>query len=126
MGKMKIISISKVQAAVSSEEWQTRVHLAACYRLMAAYGMTDLIYNHISARIPGAAEHYLINPYGMLYEEITASSLVKIDVEGATLLQPDHGYNVNVAGFYLHAPIHKARPDLQCIIHTHSLSLIHI
>ena len=74
----------------------------------------------ISARIPGEAEHYLINPYGMLYEEITASSLVKIDVEGATLLQPDHGYNVNVAGFYLHAPIHKARPDLQCIIHTHS------
>ena len=75
MGKMEVIPISNVQAAVSSEEWQTRIHLAACYRLMAAFGMTDLIYNHISARIPGTAEHYLINPYGMLYEEMTASSV---------------------------------------------------
>jgi ribulose-5-phosphate 4-epimerase/fuculose-1-phosphate aldolase len=120
MGKMEVIPTSHVRSTVSTEEWQTRIHLAACYRLMAAFGMTDLIYNHISARIPGEAEHYLINPYGMLYEEITASSLVKIDVEGSTILQPDHGYNVNVAGFYLHAPIHKTRPDLQCIIHTHS------
>lgn len=120
MARMQILPESEVRGAVSPDEWQTRVDLAACYRLMAAYGMTDLIYNHISARLPGEHEHYLINPYGMLYEEITASSLVKIDVEGATLLQPDHGYNVNVAGFYLHAPIHKARPDVQCIIHTHT------
>lgn len=117
---MRTLPLAAVKAAVSPEEWRTRVDLAACYRLMAVYGMTDLIYNHISARIPGAHDHYLINPYGMLYEEITASSLVKIDVEGATVLQPAHGYNVNVAGFYLHAPIHKARPDLQCIVHTHT------
>ncbi len=117
---MQVLPIAEVKQAVSPQEWRTRVDLAACYRLMALYGMTDLIYNHISARLAGREEHYLINPYGMLYEEITASSLVKIDVEGNTLLQPDHGYNVNVAGFYLHAPIHKARPEVQCIIHTHS------
>ncbi|MGE0150995.1 MAG: class II aldolase/adducin family protein [Reyranellaceae bacterium] len=117
---MQVLPVAEVKDAVAPEEWQTRVDLAACYRLMALYGMTDLIYNHISARLPGRDEHYLINPYGMLYEEITASSLVKIDVEGKTLLQPDHGYSVNVAGFYLHAPIHRARPDVQCIIHTHS------
>lgn len=120
MGNMKVLSVSDIKSAVSLDEWQTRIDLAACYRLIAAYGMTDLIYNHISARVPGEEENYLINPYGMLYEEITASSLVKIDVDGNTLLQPDHDYNVNVAGFYLHAPIHKARPDLQCIIHTHT------
>jgi ribulose-5-phosphate 4-epimerase/fuculose-1-phosphate aldolase len=120
MDAMQVVPLSGVRSAVSAEEWQARVNLAACYRLMAAYGMTDMIYNHISARIPGQGEHYLINPYGMLYEEITASSLIAIDVEGATLLQPDHGYSVNVAGFYLHAPIHRKRPDVQCIIHTHS------
>jgi ribulose-5-phosphate 4-epimerase/fuculose-1-phosphate aldolase len=120
MGKMKVLSVSDLKSAVTLEEWQTRIDLAACYRLIAAYDMTDLIYNHISARVPGEEGNYLINPYGMLYEEITASSLVKIDVDGATLLQPDHGYNVNVAGFYLHAPIHRARPDVQCIIHTHT------
>src|SRR6185436_4071859 len=120
MRQTEVRSVNDIRAAVGEAEWATRVDLAACYRLVALYGMTDLIYNHISAQIPGHDDQYLINPYGMLYEEITASSLVKIDVEGATLLQPDHGYNVNVAGFYLHAPIHKARPDLQCIIHTHS------
>jgi ribulose-5-phosphate 4-epimerase/fuculose-1-phosphate aldolase len=119
-GQEGLLPLKNVKAAVSVEEWKTRVDLAACYRLISAYGMSDLIYNHISARIPGQGEHYLINPYGMLYDEITASSLVKIDVEGHTLLQPDHGYNVNVAGFYLHAPIHRIRPDVQCIIHTHT------
>jgi ribulose-5-phosphate 4-epimerase/fuculose-1-phosphate aldolase len=111
---------TEIRGQVSATEWATRVDLAACYRLLAVFGMTDLIYNHVSARIPGSEEQYLINPYGMLYEEITASSLVKIDVQGNTLLQPDHGYSVNVAGFYLHAPIHVARPDVQCIIHTHT------
>lgn len=120
MGAMEVLPQADVRASVSGEEWQTRVDLAACYRLMAVHGMTDLIYNHISAGVPGEQGHYLINPYGMLYEEITASSLVKIDVEGNTLLQPDHGYNVNVAGFYLHAPIHQAREDVQCIVHTHT------
>jgi ribulose-5-phosphate 4-epimerase/fuculose-1-phosphate aldolase len=117
---MEVLPLASVQSAVSPQEWNARVELAACYRLMAVYGMTDLIYNHISARLPGSDEHYLINPYGMLYEEVTASSLLKIDIEGNTLVQPDHGYNVNVAGFYLHAPIHRARADVQCIIHTHT------
>lgn len=116
----QVVAVADIKRSVSDVEWATRVDLAACYRLVALYGMTDLIYNHISARIPGRHDHYLINPYGMLYDEITASSLVKIDVEGQTLLQPDHGYNVNVAGFYLHAPIHKSRPEVQCILHTHS------
>jgi len=116
----KLVSAEAVKQSVSVDEWQARTDLAACYRLMALYGMTDLIYNHISARVPGEDGHYLINPYGMLYEEITASSLIKIDVEGNTVLQPDHGYNVNVAGFYLHAPIHKARSEVHCIIHTHT------
>lgn len=114
------VPLNDVQNCVDTQEWATRVDLAACYRLVALYGMTDLVYNHISARIPGRHDHYLINPYGMLYDEITASSLIKIDVEGRTLLQPDHGYSVNVAGFYLHAPVHKARPELQCILHTHT------
>ena len=116
----QVVAVADVRRSVSDVEWATRVDLAACYRLVALYGMTDLIYNHISARIPGRHDHYLINPYGMLYDEITASSLVKIDVEGQTVLQPDHGYNVNVAGFYLHAPVHKARPEVQCILHTHT------
>jgi hypothetical protein len=120
MGNMKVLSVADIKSAVTLEEWQARTDLAACYRLMAVFGMTDLIYNHISARVPGEDGSYLVNPYGMLYEEITASNLVKIDVDGNTLLQPGHGYNVNVAGFYLHAPIHKARPDLHCIIHTHT------
>lgn len=115
-----VVALADVRRQVGEGEWATRVDLAACYRLVAQYGMTDLIYNHISARIPGRHEHYLINPYGMLYDEITASSLVKIDLEGRTLLQPDHGYSVNVAGFYVHAPVHRARPDVQCILHTHT------
>jgi ribulose-5-phosphate 4-epimerase/fuculose-1-phosphate aldolase len=114
------IPLPQVRACVDEAEWRTRVDLAACYRLVALYGMTDLVYNHISARLPGQHAHYLINPYGMLYEEITASSLVKIDVTGRALLLPDHGYSVNVAGFYLHAPIHLARPDVQCVLHTHT------
>ena len=120
MKEARQLALADVRRAVGEAEWALRVDLAACYRLLALYGMTDLIYNHISARIPGRDEHYLINPYGMLYEEITASSLVKIDVEGHTVLQPGHGYSVNVAGFYLHAPIHLARPDVQCVLHTHT------
>ena len=119
-GAPATVGVDDVRRRVGDVEWATRVDLAACYRLVALYGMTDLAYNHISARIPAAAEHYLINPYGMLYDEITASSLITIDVDGRTVLQPDHGYSVNVAGFYLHAPVHRARPDVQCILHTHT------
>src|SRR3712207_5678950 len=107
---------------VSPEEWQARMVLAACYRLVALYEMSDLSANHISARVPGE-EAFLINPYGMLYEEITASSLIKIDHEGEVLLKPEfpgQDYGVNRAGFVIHAAIHKARPEIACVAHTHT------
>ena len=105
---------------VTAEEWETRVDLAACYRLVALYGMTDLVYNHITARVPETEDHVLINPYGMLYDEITASSLIKIDLEGNTVLQPDHDYSVNAAGYVIHSAVHSARHDAHCVIHTHT------
>ena len=101
-------------------EWETRVDLAACYRLVALYGMSDLIYNHITARIPGTPEHILINPYGMLYEEITASSLLKIDLEGNILDGADGQFGVNQAGYVIHGAVHAARHDVQCVLHTHT------
>jgi ribulose-5-phosphate 4-epimerase/fuculose-1-phosphate aldolase len=108
-----------LRETVSAEEWQTRIDLAACYRLVALYGMTDLVYNHITARVPGS-KHVLINPYGMLYEEITASSLIKIDLDGNTVLQPEHDYSVNAAGYVIHSAVHAARHDAECVIHTHT------
>jgi ribulose-5-phosphate 4-epimerase/fuculose-1-phosphate aldolase len=120
MAQVKAIESTKLRQLVSEVEWRTRVDLAACYRLMAVYGMTDLIYNHITARIPGTADELLINPYGMLYEEIKASSLVKIDIEGNILLQPDEEYGINPAGYVIHSAVHQARDDVQCVIHTHS------
>ncbi len=104
---------------VSPEEWQTRVQLAACYRLIDAYDMTDLIYNHITLKIPGT-EHLLINLYGLLYKEITASSLVKIDLDGNILSKPDTDYGINKSGYVIHGAIHQARPDVNCVIHTHT------
>ncbi len=109
-----------LEGKVSAEEWQARVDLAACYRLIDQYGMTDLIYNHITSRIPGTEDHLLINLYGLLYKEITASSLVKISVEGDILAKPDTDYGINKSGYVIHGAIHKARPDVQCIIHTHT------
>jgi len=105
---------------VSSEEWELRVDLAACYRLVARYGMTDLVYNHITARVPGREHHILINGYGMLYEEVTASSLIKVDLAGNIIDQPDHGYSVNAAGYIIHSAVHEAREDAHCVIHTHT------
>jgi ribulose-5-phosphate 4-epimerase/fuculose-1-phosphate aldolase len=105
---------------VSPEEWQTRVELAACYRLVDLFGMTDLIYNHITARIPNTPDHLLINLYGLLYKEITASSLVKIDLEGNELLKQDTDYGINKSGYVIHGAIHKARHDAKCILHTHT------
>src|SRR5215217_9744773 len=96
---------------VSPEEWQARVDLAACYRLVDRFEMTDLIYNHITTRIPGTG-HLLINLYGLLYKEITASSLAKIDVEGNIVWKPDTGYGINKSGYVIHGAIHKARPDV--------------
>ena len=112
--------LKPVRERVGAEEWQVRVDLAACYRLIAHYGMTDMIYTHITARVPGPETHFLINPFGLLFDEITASSLVKIDLEGKTVLQPDHEYSVNYAGFVIHGAIHGARADAHCVIHTHT------
>lgn len=112
-----------MKTACSGAEWEARVDLAACYRLMAHYGMSDMIANHISARVPGEENAFLINAYGMLYEEVTASSLIKIDHDGRILSKPDFGeldYGVNVAGFVIHSAIHKARHEIDCVIHTHT------
>jgi ribulose-5-phosphate 4-epimerase/fuculose-1-phosphate aldolase len=105
---------------VSPEEWAMRVDVAACYRLVALHGMNDLVYNHISGRVPGEEGHFLINPYGYAYEEVTASSLVKIDFDGKLVLDSGTGYGVNQAGFVIHSAIHRARHDVDCVIHTHS------
>ncbi len=107
-----------VKSNVSGDEWQTRVNLAACYRLIAMHGWDDLIFTHISARVPGPDEHFLINAYGLLFEEMTASSLVKIDLNGEIVL--DTPYFVNPAGFTIHSAVHAARPDAGCVLHTHT------
>jgi ribulose-5-phosphate 4-epimerase/fuculose-1-phosphate aldolase len=112
-------NFKSVKDEVSAEEWQARVDLGACYRLVDQYEMTDLIYNHITARIPGT-EHLLINLYGLLYKEITASSLVKIDVEGEIIAKPDTDYGINKSGYVIHGAIHKARPEVKCVLHTHT------
>lgn len=109
-----------VRDMVSEEEWQLRLELAACYRLMAIFGVTDIIYNHITARLPGPDHHFLINSYGMLYEEITASSLQKIDADGDFILKADNDFGVNHAGFVIHSAVHMRRENAGCVIHTHS------
>ena len=103
---------------VTAEEWQLRVDLAACYRLIAMYGWDDLVFTHVSARVPGPEEHFLINAYGMLFEEMTASSLVKVDLDGQKVLESP--YPVNPAGFVIHSAVHEARPDVGCVLHTHT------
>lgn len=120
MNKVSVIDFQPVRDRVSEAEWQMRVNLAACYRLVARYGMTDLIYNHITARVPDSANHILINPYGFLYTEITASSLYKIDLDGNVVLKPDTHYGINHAGYVIHSAVHGARHDAECVIHTHS------
>ena len=112
--------MNDVKSQVGEEEWKLRVDLAACYRLVALYGWDDLIFTHISARLPGTDHHFLINPYGMTFDEVTASSLVKIDLEGRKLM--DSPYEINPAGFTIHSAIHAAREDAKCVLHTHSLN----
>jgi len=112
--------MNDVKSQVGEEEWKLRVDLAACYRLVALYGWDDLIFTHISARLPGPDHHFLINPYGMTFDEVTASSLVKIDLEGKKLM--DSPYEINPAGFTIHSAIHAARDDAKCVLHTHSLN----
>ncbi|MDP1657424.1 MAG: class II aldolase/adducin family protein [Hylemonella sp.] len=110
--------IPSLKDVVSAEEWQLRCDLAAAYRLVAAYGWSDLVFTHISARIPGPEHHFLINPYGLMFDEITASSLVKVDQDCNKL--SDSPFPVNPAGFVIHSAIHAAREDAGCVLHTHS------
>ena len=109
---------TSVREQVSEEEWQLRVDLAACYRIIAMYGWDDLVFTHISARVPGGDDHFLINSYGMLFEEMTASSLVKVDLDGNKVIDTPHA--VNPAGFTIHSAIHDARDDAGCVLHTHT------
>jgi len=114
------LSIPSRQPSVSADEWRTRVDLAAAYRLVALFGWDDLVFTHISARVPGTEDHFLINPYGFMFEEITASSLVKIDLQGNKL--DDSAFPVNPAGFTIHSAVHSARHDAACVLHVHSLN----
>jgi ribulose-5-phosphate 4-epimerase/fuculose-1-phosphate aldolase len=109
---------ASLKDTVGAAEWQLRVDLAACYRLVAAYGWSDLIFTHISARIPGPEHHFLINPYGLMFDEITASSLIKVDQRCNKL--SDSPFPVNPAGFVIHSAVHEAREDIQCVLHTHT------
>ena len=114
------LQIPDLRNRVSAEEWQLRVDLAAAYRLVAAFKWDDLVFTHISARLPGPQHHFLINPYGLMFDEITASSLVKINLRGEKL--DDSPFPVNPAGFTIHAAIHAARDDAMCVLHTHTLN----
>jgi ribulose-5-phosphate 4-epimerase/fuculose-1-phosphate aldolase len=115
---LKSVGTASARGRVSKEEWEVRVDLAAAYQLAALFRWTDLIYTHFSARVPGT-EHILINPYGLMFDEITASNLVKIDLEGNVLDDPT-GMGMNEAGFVIHGCVHLARPEINCVIHTHT------
>lgn len=112
------MNTTSIRDQVSAEEWQVRVNLAACYNIVAQYGWDDLIFTHISARVPGPEHHFLINPYGMLFEEVSASSLVKVDLHGNKVMASE--YEVNPAGFTIHSAVHEAREDAQCVMHLHT------
>jgi ribulose-5-phosphate 4-epimerase/fuculose-1-phosphate aldolase len=109
---------STIREQVSEAEWQTRVDLAAAYRLVALYGWDDLIFTHISARVPGGDHHFLLNPYGIMFDEVTASSLVKIDLAGNKVMDSPHF--INPAGFTIHSAVHQAREDALCVMHLHT------
>lgn len=111
-------SVDTKPQGISAEEWQLRVELAACYRIFDHMGWVELIFNHISMRVPGPEHHFLINPFGLWYSEVTASNLVKIDLEGNII--GDSDYPVNTAGFIIHSAIHAAREDALCVMHTHT------
>src|SRR3954466_14223736 len=119
------LKFKSLKGKVSPAEWQARVDCACAYRLVRHFGMDDLIYNHISARIPDT-EDFLLNPFGLLYEEICASALIKVNLKGEVLWQPDWpkglNYTFKVAGVVIPGAIHEAKPDVQCVIHTHSLA----
>ena len=121
------MNIASMRAHCTPEEWQARVDLAACYRLVDLYGMSDMMANHISSHVPGEPGAFLINAYGLMYEEITASSLIKVNLAGDILVKPEFrdesgllDYGINRAGYVIHSAVHEARPEVACVIHTHS------
>jgi ribulose-5-phosphate 4-epimerase/fuculose-1-phosphate aldolase len=123
MEQLGVLNLPSMRGKCSEAEWEARVNLAACYRLVEIYGMADMMANHISVRVPDEEDAFLINAYGMMYEEITASSLLKVDHAGKVLSTPDFGslnYGVNIPGYVIHSAVHAARPEVACIIHTHS------
>jgi ribulose-5-phosphate 4-epimerase/fuculose-1-phosphate aldolase len=124
MSKVESISTRRGAAdsppGISEAERQTRIDLAACYRLVDMFGMSDMILNHISARVPGGEEHFLLNPFGLMYEEMTASCLIKVDIDGTVIHNPNTDYTVNLPGYVIHSAIHAARHDVQCVLHTHT------
>ena len=115
-----IQKLKTTDSAISEAEWETRVDLAACYRLIEHYDMDDLFATHISVRAPGADDHFLLNPYGVHFSEITASSLVKVDLNGNIVQKTDHV--INPAGFVIHSAVHAARHDAKCVLHTHTVA----
>ncbi len=119
------LEFQSLKGKVSAAEWEARVDCACAYRLVRHFGMDDLIYNHISARIPGT-EEFLLNPFGLMYDEMCASSLIKVSLAGKVLWEPEFpaglGYKFNPAGYVIHSAIHEARPELHCVLHTHSLA----
>lgn len=116
------LDIAPIQGSVSEAEWTARVDLAACYRLCDRYGMSDMIYTHITARVPGTTDQFLINPNGMLFSEITASSLLKVGIDGTVLYRPETPYGLHPAGFTIHSAIYRARPDAMAVMHTHTIA----
>lgn len=118
MSSIALPDLPSMKPQVSPEEWQARVDLAAAYRLVAMFGWDDLVFTHISLRVPGEPGHFLINPYGWFFEEITASSLVKVDHAGRPLHETPS--RINPAGFVIHSAVHAARDDVDCVLHTHT------
>lgn len=112
-------AVSEVRNAVSAEEWAMRVDLAACYRMVAHFGWDDLVFTHISARVPGTHD-FLINPYGLMFDEVTASNLVRVDLRGRKTLESP--YDINPAGYTIHSAIHEAREDVGCVLHLHTVA----
>jgi len=119
MAQATALSAARQSPGTSEAEWRTRVDLAACYRLFHHFRMTDLIYTHISARVPGTHDQFLINAYGLMFEEVTASNLVKVDVDG-NVLEDSTGLGINPGGFTIHSAVHMARPDVVCVMHSHT------
>ncbi len=122
MTSVNAMQIEPLKGSVSDAEWQARVDLAAAYRLCESHGMSDMIYTHISARVPDSPDHFLLNPNGMLFGEITASCLLKVGMDGSIAYKPDLPYGLHPAGFTIHSGLYRARPDVMGIMHTHTIA----